>query len=231
MVAFEPDFMNVQAKCVPEFTNELGMMAEWMAGMADAGKAMQPAPVPIQFCMATPYELLQSTQHSTVTNFRASNDFFYGQSFDIGASSLLIWALGAVPSKVLPHPVLSRCCAGSPVAQFKLFAALTPHHSASGHLLDDRQRCWRPDIHMRPTRRERYLEPHLRLRQERLPRRPQQPEPDTAHLAGCDEHGTGRLLGRHRPGEREHSAQSTYRPDTQPSTPPVSLGSADGLRV
>ena len=24
MVAFEPDFMNVQAKCVPEFTDELG---------------------------------------------------------------------------------------------------------------------------------------------------------------------------------------------------------------
>ena len=66
MVAFEPDFMNIQAKCVPAFTNEVGAMATWMDGMAGAGKAMQPA-VPIQFCMATPYELLESTRHSTVT--------------------------------------------------------------------------------------------------------------------------------------------------------------------
>jgi hypothetical protein len=77
-------------------------MSQWMGGMAGAGLAMSP-PVPIQFCMATPYELMESTKHPTVTNFRASNDFFYGSSFNIGASSLLIWALGAAPSKVRPR--------------------------------------------------------------------------------------------------------------------------------
>ena len=34
-----------------------------------------------------------------VTNFRVSFDFCYGGSFNIGVSSLLVWALGASPSK------------------------------------------------------------------------------------------------------------------------------------
>ena len=34
-----------------------------------------------------------------VTNFRVSFDFCYGNSWNIGTSSLLVWALGAAPSK------------------------------------------------------------------------------------------------------------------------------------
>lgn len=35
----------------------------------------------------------------SVTNFRTSTDFYYGSSWDIGISSLLIWSLGFAPSK------------------------------------------------------------------------------------------------------------------------------------
>jgi hypothetical protein len=34
-----------------------------------------------------------------VTNFRVSYDFYYGGSWDIGRSSLLVWAMGGAPSK------------------------------------------------------------------------------------------------------------------------------------
>ena len=34
-----------------------------------------------------------------LTNFRVSGDYCYGKSYEIGESSLLVWAVGAHPSK------------------------------------------------------------------------------------------------------------------------------------
>jgi hypothetical protein len=36
---------------------------------------------------------------NAVTNFRVSNDFCYGNSWNVGISSLIVWAAGAAPSK------------------------------------------------------------------------------------------------------------------------------------
>ena len=91
MVAFEPDFLQQNYQCLPAFNTNLSAMPTWLAGLNAAGMAVEP-PVPIQFCMATPMELLASIALPTVTNFRASNDFFYGGSYKLGSSSLLIWA-------------------------------------------------------------------------------------------------------------------------------------------
>ena len=98
MVAFEPDFLQQNHQCLPAFRSNLSAMPTWLDGLSGAAVAMEP-PVPIQFCMATPMELLQATKLPAVTNFRASNDFFYGGSYKLGSSSLLIWAAGSAPSK------------------------------------------------------------------------------------------------------------------------------------
>jgi hypothetical protein len=75
----EPDFLQQNYQCLPAFNTNLSAMPTWLAGLNAAGMAVTP-PVPIQFCMATPMELLASIALPTVTNFRASNDFFYGGS-------------------------------------------------------------------------------------------------------------------------------------------------------
>ncbi|KAJ1449132.1 hypothetical protein M885DRAFT_573240 [Pelagophyceae sp. CCMP2097] len=96
MVAFEPDFMNQNANCVPAFLQSATNATKWQRGMADAALDRG---VALQWCYATPTDVLASLDMRAVTNFRTSNDFCYGDSYDIGASSLLVWALGAHPSK------------------------------------------------------------------------------------------------------------------------------------
>ena len=53
----------------------------------------------LQWCYATPADVLASLDMPAVTNFRVSFDFCYGNSWDVGASGLLVWALGKHPSK------------------------------------------------------------------------------------------------------------------------------------
>jgi hypothetical protein len=64
-----------------------------MAAAADArGVAMQ-------WCMATPSDVLNALSYPSVTNFRVTTDFYYGRAWDVGKGSLLTWALGVKPSK------------------------------------------------------------------------------------------------------------------------------------
>merc|ERR1740124_414433 len=55
--------------------------------------------VTVQWCYATPAFVLQALNYPAVTNFRGSFDYYYGGSYNVGFSSLLIWALGSFPSK------------------------------------------------------------------------------------------------------------------------------------
>ena len=64
--------------------------------MADAALAKDLA---VQWCYATPTDVLAALEMPAVTNFRVSNDFCYGNSWDVGISSLIVWAGGAFPSK------------------------------------------------------------------------------------------------------------------------------------
>ena len=64
--------------------------------MADAALELN---IPIQWCYASPNSLFASLDFPAVTNFRVSFDFCYGHSYEIGESSMLVWALGAAPSK------------------------------------------------------------------------------------------------------------------------------------
>jgi hypothetical protein len=96
MVSFESDFMNQNYNCVPEFVQHATAAETWQQGMARAALERN---VTIQWCYASPTDILASLDMPAVTNFRVSFDFCYGRSWDIGESSLLVWALGAVPSK------------------------------------------------------------------------------------------------------------------------------------
>merc|ERR1712130_458471 len=53
----------------------------------------------VQWCYAAPTDVLASLDMPAVTNFRVSSDFCYGNSWRVGVSSLLVWALGSAPSK------------------------------------------------------------------------------------------------------------------------------------
>ena len=96
MTSFESDFMNQNFNCIPDFIQSASNADTWLSGMANAALARN---VSIQWCYATPSDVLASLDFPAVTNFRVSFDFCYGRSWDIGESSLLVWALGAAPSK------------------------------------------------------------------------------------------------------------------------------------
>eukprot|EP00041_Stephanoeca_diplocostata_P032956 m.1075300 g.1075300 ORF g.1075300 m.1075300 type:complete len:922 (-) comp24239_c0_seq10:1896-4661(-) len=96
MTSFEPDFMHQNTICVREFLENVSATETWFQGLSDAADH---AGVAMQWCMATPGDVLMAMDFPSVTNFRVSTDYYYGRSWDIGVSSLLVWALGAAPSK------------------------------------------------------------------------------------------------------------------------------------
>jgi len=95
MRSFEVDFLDANYKCIREFVSDTSSAKSWMKGMNDAGVSYD---IPIQWCYSTPPELLQSLELPMVTNFRGSNDYYFGGSWDTGISFLLIHALGIRPS-------------------------------------------------------------------------------------------------------------------------------------
>jgi hypothetical protein len=96
MVSFEPDFMNQNYNCVPDFIHSATNAITWQHGMADAALAKN---LTVQWCYAAPTDVLASLEMPAVTNYRVSNDFCYGHSWNIGMSSLIVWAAGVAPSK------------------------------------------------------------------------------------------------------------------------------------
>lgn len=96
MTMFEPDFLNANHVCVPRFIEEIGAADGFFSGQT--GVALERG-IPIQWCFCTPMLLMWTLSAPAVTNFRVSYDFYYGGSWDIGRSSLIVWAMGKAPSK------------------------------------------------------------------------------------------------------------------------------------
>ena len=96
MVSFEPDFMNQNYNCIDEFTQDVSTAATWQKAMNDAAAKVE---TPVQWCYATPSDALATLDLPYITNMRVSTDFCYGNSWRIGLSSLLTWAVGIAPSK------------------------------------------------------------------------------------------------------------------------------------
>lgn len=134
MVSFEPDFMVENNICVDEFLSSHSAAEQWMGGMAAAAASRN---VPMQWCMASPSDLLMALKIPAVTNLRASTDYYYGSSWNVGHSSLLICAcclrcVQAVGS-VMEHVELCKSTQLSVIAVARLFGPLLIHLSAHSH--------------------------------------------------------------------------------------------------
>jgi hypothetical protein len=81
---------------VPDFIESVDNSDIWQHGMTDAALAKN---LTVQWCYAAPTDVLNSLAMPALTNFRVSNDFCYGESWNVGVSSLIVWAAGSAPSK------------------------------------------------------------------------------------------------------------------------------------
>ena len=96
MVAFEQDFVadNSLRFGWPE---RLGASAAWLGGLMGAAADTR---TPVQLCLAVASELMATLAAPWVTQARASADYALCQdSWDLGYSALLHWALDLAPSK------------------------------------------------------------------------------------------------------------------------------------
>jgi hypothetical protein len=66
---FEPDFLNQNHNCMPQFISQVGAAEGFFGGQAAAALARG---IPIQWCFCTPYLLLWTLNAPAVTNFRVS---------------------------------------------------------------------------------------------------------------------------------------------------------------
>ena len=108
MAGYEQDYLDYNFLAMPYLRRTSGAAQAWLAGMDAAALGRTPQ-VPVQMCMALPSDLMASLQLGSVTNYRASTDYGINDSsmplqphddnLNIGASSLLGWALGLRPSK------------------------------------------------------------------------------------------------------------------------------------
>jgi hypothetical protein len=59
MAGYEPDFLHQNFVCMPHFLTNLSASAAWSQAMNDAAMEMETGGMPIQWCMATPSDLMQ----------------------------------------------------------------------------------------------------------------------------------------------------------------------------
>eukprot|EP01084_Bolivina_argentea_P025902 48160_1 len=95
MVGYEIDFMS-SLSGIPQFRTHINQQQIWLDGM---NKAAEERGIPIQYCMATPMDLMQSLSLGQVTNGRASGDYAGSDNYNIGPGALLWSALDLKPSK------------------------------------------------------------------------------------------------------------------------------------
>ena len=97
MGSFTQDFLDFQGLLFPGWLTSPWGNGRWLAA---AARAAQAAGIAVQYCMALPSDILESTQYPAVTNARASDDYgVSGSNWRIGGSSLLLSALGMRASK------------------------------------------------------------------------------------------------------------------------------------
>eukprot|EP01060_Flectonema_neradi_P027449 TRINITY_DN37043_c0_g1_i1.p1 TRINITY_DN37043_c0_g1~~TRINITY_DN37043_c0_g1_i1.p1 ORF type:complete len:774 (+),score=131.92 TRINITY_DN37043_c0_g1_i1:61-2382(+) len=133
MNGFEQDFMNLNYKCVPEFIKDVYAAEQWQAGMNAAAMKHN---LPVQWCMASATDLLQSIELQSVTNFRASGDYRFGSSWDLGVTSILLHALGSKPSKDTFWTQQQEPQPGSCTVPASKKQVCPADHSPSGYLLN-----------------------------------------------------------------------------------------------
>jgi hypothetical protein len=87
--------VRIKSRKLLRVIEEVGAAEMFFGGQAGVALAKG---IPIQWCFCTPMLLMWTLNAPAVTNFRVSYDFYYGGSWDIGRSSLIVWAMGGAPS-------------------------------------------------------------------------------------------------------------------------------------
>ena len=95
MMSYEWDFITENIVCNDQFHTTIGTAETFIHGMIQAGQDLN---LTMQWCMPPPAIALQSIHYPSVTNARASDDFLVGDAWEVGTSSLLLWALNLAPS-------------------------------------------------------------------------------------------------------------------------------------
>ena len=120
MIAFEHDFVGQDSLDFGWASMLPGAGSAWLQGM---GRAASSVRMPTQLCLATASDLLESLTMNWVTNARASGDYaFCADSWDIGFSGLLHWAVGVRPFKDVFWSTPSQ--PGSPYDNTTLFPSM-----------------------------------------------------------------------------------------------------------
>jgi hypothetical protein len=122
MSSFENDYLDYNFLAMPYLRKTHGAANKWLAGINQAALERS---LPVQICMALPSDLMASVQFDSMTNYRASTDygiddsslpiFPHDANLNIGASSLLGFALGVRPSKDIFWTQRPDNCRGDPL--------------------------------------------------------------------------------------------------------------------
>jgi hypothetical protein len=94
---YEQDWMVTEYQEVDELHTNISMGDLWLYGMAEgAAKSGRT----VQYCMPTPYEVLSAASLPSVTNARATGDYFHSNNqWAVGNTALFYWALNILPFK------------------------------------------------------------------------------------------------------------------------------------
>jgi hypothetical protein len=118
MFLYEQDWLSFVYRQMLAPRNNVYHAHDWLKAMGDAARGLD---LSVQYCMPLPSHVLQSTKIQPVTEIRASDDYRPGRTFppnwQVAHTSMLIWAVGAVPFKddfwfVWCHVFVCLCACG-----------------------------------------------------------------------------------------------------------------------
>jgi len=100
---YEQEWMVTEYEEVEELQKNISMGDLWLHGMAEgAAKSGRT----VQYCMPTPYEVLSAASLPSVTNARATGDYFHSNNqWAVGNTALFYWALISCLSRTDSTPV------------------------------------------------------------------------------------------------------------------------------
>ena len=114
-----PQYLDYNYLSMPYLRKTYNAAHTWLAAINAAALHRQ---LPVQMCMALPSDLMESVRFDAVTNYRSSTDYGISDStlplqprddnINIGASSLLGFALGLRPSKDVLWTMRPENCRG-----------------------------------------------------------------------------------------------------------------------
>jgi len=94
---YEQDWMVTEYAEVEALQQNVSMGDLWLYGMAHGAASSN---ITVQYCMPTPYEVLSASRLPTVTNARATGDYFHStDQWAVGQTALFYWALNILPFK------------------------------------------------------------------------------------------------------------------------------------